>query len=175
MASRSAKIDQKAGLIWAIADKLTGVYKPFEYGDVILPLTVIRRFDCILFDTKDAVLTKYEEVKNLPMKDVLLRKASGFDFYNTSKYTFEKLMADTSLRDTENVPLKEDIKAYFEREVLPFAPDAWIDEKKSKVGYEIPFTRYFYKYEAPRPSEEIMAEIMELEKELSGSLEEVFR
>lgn len=86
-----------------------------------------------------------------------------------------KPVADTSLRDTENVPLKEDIRAYFEREVLPFAPDAWIDEKKSKVGYEIPFIRYFYKYEAPRPSEEIMAEIMGLEKELSGSLEEVFR
>lgn len=69
MATRSAKIDQKADLIWAIADKLTGVYKPHEYGDVILPLTVIRRFDCILSDTKDAVLQKYEEVKNLPMKD----------------------------------------------------------------------------------------------------------
>lgn len=54
MATRSAKIDQKADLIWAIADKLTGVYKPHEYGDVILPLTVIRRFDCILSDTKDA-------------------------------------------------------------------------------------------------------------------------
>lgn len=85
-----------------------------------------------------------------------------------------KKQPDTSLRDTENVPLKEDIKEYFEREVLPFAPDAWIDEKKSKVGYEIPFTRYFYKYEAPRPSAEIMAEIMDLETELSGSLEEVF-
>ena len=86
----------------------------------------------------------------------------------------KKPQPDTSLRDTENVPLKEDIKEYFEREVLPFAPDAWIDEKKSKVGYEIPFTRYFYKYEAPRSSAEIMAEIMELETELSGSLEEVF-
>ena len=52
------------------------------------------RFDCILSDTKDAVLKKYEEVKNLPMKDVLLRKASGYDFYNTSKYTFERLMDD---------------------------------------------------------------------------------
>jgi len=83
--------------------------------------------------------------------------------------------ADSSLRDTENVPLKEDIQEYFKREVLPFAPDAWIDTKKSKVGYEIPFTRYFYKYEAPKPSDEIMAEILELEKELSGSLEEVFR
>ena len=85
-----------------------------------------------------------------------------------------KKQPDKNLRDTENVPLKEDIKEYFEREVLPFAPDAWIDEKKSKVGYEIPFTRYFYKYEAPRPSAEIMTEIMDLEIELSGSLEEVF-
>ena len=94
MAERSNKINQKADLIWAIADKLTGVYKPHEYGDVILPLTVIRRFDCILSDTKDAVLKKYEEVKSLPMKDVLLKKASGFEFYNVSQYTFEKLMDD---------------------------------------------------------------------------------
>lgn len=94
MATRSAKIDQKADLIWAIADKLTGVYKPHEYGEVILPLTVIRRFDCILSDKKDAVLAKYEEVKDLPMKDILLRKASGYEFYNTSKYTFDRLVAD---------------------------------------------------------------------------------
>lgn len=85
-----------------------------------------------------------------------------------------KKQPDSSLRDTENVPLNEDIQEYFEREVLPFAPDAWIDEKKSKVGYEIPFTRYFYKYKAPKPSAEIMAEILELERELDGSLAEVF-
>lgn len=92
--SLSANINEKASLIWAIADKLTGVYKPHEYGEVILPLTVIRRFDCILADTKEEVLAKYEQVKTLPMKDVLLRKASGKAFYNTSKYTFEKLLAD---------------------------------------------------------------------------------
>lgn len=85
-----------------------------------------------------------------------------------------KKQPDSSLRDTESVPLKEDIDEYFRREVLPFAPDAWIDEKKSVVGYEIPFTRYFYKYEAPKPSAEIMTEILELEKELNGSLAEVF-
>ena len=62
MATRSTKINQKADLIWAIADKLTGVYKPHEYGDVILPLTVIRRFDCILSDTKDAVLKKKKKM-----------------------------------------------------------------------------------------------------------------
>lgn len=93
--SLSANINEKAALIWAIADKLTGVYKPHEYGEVILPLTVIRRFDCILSDTKEAVLEKYETVKSLPMKDVLLRNATGgLAFYNTSKFTFEKLLDD---------------------------------------------------------------------------------
>lgn len=93
--SLSANVSEKAALIWAIADKLTGVYKPHEYGEVILPLTVIRRFDCILADTKDAVLAKYEQVKSLPMKDVLLRSATrGKAFYNTSKYTFERLLDD---------------------------------------------------------------------------------
>ena len=92
--SLSANVSEKAALIWAIADKLTGVYKPHEYGEVILPLTVIRRFDCILADTKDAVLEKFEQVKTLPMRDVLLRKASGKAFYNTSKFTFERLLDD---------------------------------------------------------------------------------
>lgn len=74
--SLSANVNEKAALIWAIADKLTGVYKPHEYGEVILPMAVFRRFDCILAETKDAVLEKYESVKNLPMRDILLRKAS---------------------------------------------------------------------------------------------------
>ncbi len=106
--SLSANISEKAALIWAIADKLTGVYKPHEYGEVILPLTVIRRFDCILSDTKDAVLEKYESVKLLPMKNVLLCKAAGgLSFYNTSKFTFERLLDDpdnieTNFRDYLN-------------------------------------------------------------------------
>lgn len=92
--SLSANISEKAALIWAIADKLTGVYKPHEYGEVILPMTVIRRFDSVLSDTKSAVLDKFESVQALPMRDVLLRKASGHAFYNTSKYDFEKLLDD---------------------------------------------------------------------------------
>lgn len=81
-----------------------------------------------------------------------------------------KPVADPKLRDTENVPLKEDIDRYFEREVLPYAPDAWIDKSKTKVGYEIPMTRYFYKYTAPEKSEDILGRIIELEKEISESL-----
>lgn len=85
-----------------------------------------------------------------------------------------KPQPDTSLRDTENVPLAESIDSYFTREVLPYTPDAWIDESKTKIGYEIPLTRYFYKYTPPRPSREIMAEIVEIEEELNGALKAVF-
>lgn len=77
-----------------------------------------------------------------------------------------KPVADSNLRDTENVPMTEDIQAYFAREVLPYAPDAWIDEKKTKVGYEIPMTRYFYEYQPPEPVEDIMARITVLEQEI---------
>lgn len=85
-----------------------------------------------------------------------------------------KPVADASLRDTENVPLDEDIDAYFAREVLPYAPDAWIDRSKTKVGYEIPMTRYFYEYQAPERVEDIMERITALESEISASLKELF-
>jgi len=81
--------------------------------------------------------------------------------------------ADSELRDTENVPLDQDLKAYFEREVLQHIPDAWIDESKTVKGYEISFTRYFYNYVPPRSIEEITAEIFELEKETEGILNEI--
>ena len=70
-----------------------------------------------------------------------------------------KPVADANLRDTENVPLSEDVEAYFQREVVPHAPDAWIDHEKTKVGYEIPFNRHFYVFKPPRPLAEIDAEL----------------
>jgi len=80
---------------------------------------------------------------------------------------------DPELRDTENVPLKESIEAYFQREVLPHVPDAWIDHSKTKIGYEIPLNRHFYCYEPPRPLEEIEADIKTLEGEILTLLKEV--
>lgn len=85
-----------------------------------------------------------------------------------------KPVPDTSLRDTENVPLVQDIDAYFAREVLPYAPDAWIDHSKTKVGYEIPMTRYFYEYQAPEAVEDIVARITTLEQDISAGLAELF-
>ena len=85
-----------------------------------------------------------------------------------------KPVPDTGLRDTENVPLVQDIDAYFAREVLPYAPDAWIDRSKTKVGYEIPMTRYFYEYQAPEAVEDIVARITALEQDISAGLVELF-
>ena len=84
-----------------------------------------------------------------------------------------KMQADPSKRDTETIPWKEQINVYMEKNVYPYAPDAWIDEKKSKIGYEIPFTREFYKYIAPRRSEDIYAHLQELnaqEEELMSKI-----
>jgi type I restriction enzyme M protein len=69
------------------------------------------------------------------------------------------IQPDSDLRDTENVPLAEDVEVYFEREVLPHVPDAWIDQEKTKVGYEIPFNRHFYVFQPPRSLDEIDAEL----------------
>ncbi|EIL99371.1 restriction endonuclease subunit M [Rhodanobacter thiooxydans] len=81
--------------------------------------------------------------------------------------------ADSSLRDTENVPLGEDIQAYFEREVLPHVPGAWIDEAKSKVGYEIPFNRHFYVFEPPRELQEIDEELKAVSERIMAMLGEL--
>ena len=80
---------------------------------------------------------------------------------------------DTSLRDNENVPLKEDIREYFEREVLPHVPDARIDESKTVKGYEISITKYFYKYKPLRPLADIRADILAIEQETEGMMREV--
>jgi type I restriction enzyme M protein len=77
---------------------------------------------------------------------------------------------DTELRDYENVPLKEDIEEYMKREVLPHVPDAWVDQTKTKIGYEINFNRYFYQYVPPRPLEEIESDLKQIEKEIAAML-----
>lgn len=132
-------------------DEITQIYADFTENEVSK-----------IFDNEDFGYSKI--VVERPQKD-----ENGKPILKSGKP-----VADTSLRDTENVPLKEDIEEYFKREVLPYAPDAWIDNTKTKVGYEIPFTRYFYKYVPPRKSEDIMGEIIELEKSLDGVLEEIF-
>ena len=81
-----------------------------------------------------------------------------------------KPQPDADLRDTENVPLSEDVVEYFKREVLPNAADAWIDDEKTKVGYEIPFNRHFYVFKPPRPLAEIDAELKTVTDRILGMI-----
>lgn len=143
---------------------------------------------------RELVVTAYGEFKNDAVygdKDGIYCESKIFD---TEDFGYQKIVverperdengkvvlkkgkpvADTRLRDTENVPLKENIDEYFKREVLPYAPDAWIDKTKTKIGYEIPMTRYFYEYQAPEPVEDIMARITKLEAVISESLQALF-
>ncbi|NYG34558.1 SAM-dependent DNA methyltransferase [Sphaerotilus montanus] len=88
-----------------------------------------------------------------------LRDAQGQPVLGAKGKQKGKPQPDSALRDTENVPLSDDVRSYFEREVLPHAPDAWIDPEKTKVGYEIPFNRHFYVFEPPRSLAEIDADL----------------
>lgn len=109
------------------------------------------------------------------LKWVLERLSERDEDAEICRYPDGKPEPDPELRDTESVPLKEDVQIYFEREVKPHVPDAWIDESKTKVGYEIPFTRHFYEYEPLRSLDVIEAEIVALERQIQGMLGEVLR
>ena len=91
-----SNIQEKAALIWNVANTLVGLYKPHEYGLVILPMCLIKRFHDCLLPTQKQVLEMAEKVKDLQVKDGFLTKASGYQFYNTSKFTFETLLADSA-------------------------------------------------------------------------------
>ncbi len=102
-----------------------------------------------------------------------LRDEQGNIILGTKGKQKGKPLPDVALRDTETVPLIDDIGAYMEQEVLPHVPDAWVDDDKTKIGYEIPFNRHFYQYVPPRPLEEIDADLKALSAEIMGLLQEV--
>ena len=151
-----------------------------------------KRFDITDY-CRDLIVTAYGEFEDKVYgdKDGIYCESRIFDAveFGYNKITVErplrdendnvvmkkgKPVPDTSLRDTENVPLNEDIDAYFAREVLPYAPDAWIDKSKTKVGYEIPMTRYFYEYQAPESADSIMERITALEQDINSTLNKLF-
>lgn len=101
----SIDITCEANFIWSIANKLRGVYMPDKYGDVIIPMTIIRRFECVLEDTKENVIRTYESDKNYPVK--AMYRISGKQFYNTSRFNLKELCNDPD-------HLAENFKAYVE-------------------------------------------------------------
>ena len=207
MATSNADLNWIANYIWGIADDvLRDLYVRGKYRDVILPMTVLRRLDAVLEDSKQEVLNTKALLDDTGVvtQDAALRQAAGQAFYNTSKFTLRDLRArasrqqltadfhayldgfspnvqdmeyepDTDLRDTEQIPLQEEggIEAFLRREVLPYAADAWNQADSVKIGYEISFTRYFYKPKPMRSLREIRADILALERETEGLLAEI--
>ena len=100
-----------------------------------------------------------------------LRDANGKPVLGEKGKLKGKPQPDSALRDTENVPLSEDVETYFKREVLPHAPDAWIDHEKTRVGYEIPFNRHFYVFEPPRELAEIDANLKQVTDRIKAMIE----
>jgi type I restriction enzyme M protein len=133
-------------------DKITDLFTSFKAGEYVR-----------IFDNADFGYTKVTVERPLLKNGKSVKDKQG------------GIQSDPQLRDSESIPLKEDIEEYFKREVLPHVPDAWMDRDKDKVGYEISFTKYFYKYTPLRPSKEIQADILKLEKETDGLLEQIFK
>ena len=130
LASTGRNIQEKATVIWNVANSLFGAYKPHEYGLVILPMTVIKRFHDCLLPTHARVLEQYEKVKHLAVKDGFLRKASGYAFYNTSKFTFETLKADPN-------SVEDNFRAYingFSENVLDILEQMKFDDQIKRMA-----------------------------------------
>ena len=137
----------------------------------------IQKIGKLYFDFKEAKESKIFDAADFGYTTITverpLKDENGQVIISTKGKTKGNPQADSALRDTENIPLKEDIQEYFRREVLPHAPDAWIDESKSKVGYEIPFTRHFYEYKPPRSLADIDADLRKVTAEIQALLNQV--
>ena len=140
----------------AATDRIVELYR--NYTDATMPLGGEEVAVAKLMDVEDFLYTKVTVERPLRDEkgDLVLKKG--------------KPQPDTSLRDTERIPMKVDIDTYFKEEVLKFVPDAWMDRTKDKVGCEFPFTKVFYRYKPLRPAEEILAELLDLDKEMEKEL-----
>lgn len=137
----------------ASRDKIVELYKAFDKADPEYSK---------LFDAEDFGYTKVTVERPL------------YDEKGEKVIKKGMVQVDSSKRDTEQIPLKKDIDNYIKKEVLPYVSDAFVDRSKDKIGYEIPFTRYFYKYTPPKKSEDLMKEIIENELSIDGVLKAVF-
>ncbi|HNX49943.1 MAG TPA: N-6 DNA methylase, partial [Thermoanaerobaculaceae bacterium] len=135
--------------------------------------TIYRDRDAFVADLKDVARTAGVRLAAPELKAVLGALGERDETAEICRDRDGNPEPDPELRDTETVPLNENVDTYFAREVLPHVPDAWIDGSKTKIGYEIPFNRHFYVYEPPRPLEAIEADIKRLEGEITELLKEV--
>ncbi|HML26765.1 MAG TPA: SAM-dependent DNA methyltransferase, partial [Methanomethylovorans sp.] len=178
--------EQLAGLIDKAADKL-GAGPHNDFNVLVSALETLASASGVKLTAKRLKLLQNSLAQRDESAERVIKKVhrSGktgadplrglFEATLNGKHVVVEYEPDTELRDTEQIPLLEEggIESFIRREVLPHAPDAWIDESSVKVGYEISFTRYFYKPQPMRSLEDIRADILELEKETDGLLAEI--
>lgn len=207
-----------SSFIWKVCDdELRGLFKPYEYGDVILTSVVLRRLDCLLEPRKDEVVEFYNQIKgDVDAPSPILKRKMGLPFYNHSKYNLRRLKSDpNSLKINfpkyingysdnvflirENFQMDKLLKnkklyslidkfievdlhpdmvdnhmnEYFEREVKPHLPNAWMARERDSIGHEISYTKYFYQCKPLRSSEEITKDLEELERESKSLLHQI--
>ncbi|MFN4830705.1 MAG: class I SAM-dependent DNA methyltransferase, partial [Pseudanabaena sp.] len=180
---RLARLETESAFVNLALSKKRGVdaLKEIEVGRALQEeiKVALRGLGETLYKNRD----KFEKALNKALKDLKIASPLKKSILNALSERDETAEIckdkdgnpepDSDLRDYENVPLKDDIDAYMQREVLPHVPDAWVDESKTRIGYEIPFTRHFYEYVPPRPLDVIEQEIKSLEDEIRGMLEMV--
>lgn len=168
-------LKQQGDVIWNIANLLRGPYRPPQYRRVMIPLTVLRRLDCVLEATKGDVLAHYKLMRQMSKhNEETIEKTINHRFGLPLPLAYENKQNKGKLDlDPLLALVRPHCEAYLAAEVLPYRPDAWIDHQKTKVGYEIPFNRHFYEYKPPRPLAAIEQDIAALERDIVALLKEV--
>ena len=133
----------------------------------------IAKIEALYFDLVENEYSKLFDNEDFGYAQIIVNRPLKDEMGNIITDSKGKPKSDPKLKDSENIPLKEDIQDFFEREVLPFAPDAWWDKKDTKIGYEINFAKYFYKHQPPRSLAEIAKDIFAIEQETDGLLKEI--
>lgn len=133
----------------------------------------IKLIDKLYSDFKETEYSKIFNNKDFGYSQITVHRPERDEKGNIVYASKGKPKSDSKLKDSENIPLTENIQEFFEREVLPFSPDAWWDKKDTKIGYEINFAKYFYKHQPPRSLKEIAKDILDIEQETDGLLKEI--
>jgi len=177
---KEQELKNKNDKVWAVYSQMKeelrhflGHQKHNDFNKVLSEFSVLLKSKKLDFQEKELrevlmCFTQTDETAMPVYKSLADYKKSKGQTTNHSQ-----LITNNSLKDTENIPLKEDIQEFFEREVLPFAPDAWWDNKDTKIGYEINFAKYFYKHQPPRALADIAKDIFAIEQETDGLLKEI--
>jgi type I restriction enzyme M protein len=168
--------DKTPGQLLALMEEIEHFKNAANLGELISNTPVTLDAEGNLKIIKDTTNLAPELLEGIPAKEIYedyTAKLSKKDLKEIEAFLKKAYKPDTKKRDKESVPLNQDVEKYFKKEVLPHAPDAWIDYDKTRIGYELNFTKYFYEYKPLRPASEVKTEIVGLEKSIKDLLKDL--